>query len=189
MEVTIFYGSGKHFPLYGNSKQGFSTVTLESFNRMDRDQAVDVARPWVDIDRWIDAVVDARPYRSLAEAVEVARTAPQWTEAEIDGALAHHPRIGERAAGTGAEASLSRAEQAGVDPTDRAVADALLAGNRAYEEKFGRVFLIRAAGRSAPEILAALTTRLDNTADQEIAVVAQQLREIAVLRLEGTLQS
>ena len=59
------------------------------------------------------------------------------------------------------------------------------AGNREYEEKFGRVFLIRAAGRTAPEILQALNSRLANTPAEEDTIVAQQLREIAVLRLEG----
>ena len=66
-----------------------------------------------------------------------------------------------------------------------AVADALAAGNRAYEEKFGRVFLIRAAGRSAQQILDALTARLDHSPAEEEPVVAEQLREIAVLRLKG----
>jgi 2-oxo-4-hydroxy-4-carboxy-5-ureidoimidazoline decarboxylase len=82
---------------------------------------------------------------------------------------------------------MSRSEQAGVDPADAAIAEALAAGNRAYEEKFGRVFLIRAAGRTAPEILSALNERLDNTPAQEDAIVAQQLREIALLRLEGVI--
>ena len=80
---------------------------------------------------------------------------------------------------------MSRSEQAGVDPADAAAAEALARGNREYEEKFGRVFLIRAAGRTAPEILAALNTRLANTPADEDTIVAQQLREIAVLRLEG----
>jgi 2-oxo-4-hydroxy-4-carboxy-5-ureidoimidazoline decarboxylase len=82
---------------------------------------------------------------------------------------------------------MSRSEQAGVDPADTAVAEALARGNREYEEKFGRVFLIRAAGRTAPEILAALHERLANTPAQEDAIVAQQLREIALLRLEGVI--
>ena len=82
---------------------------------------------------------------------------------------------------------MSRAEQAGVDPTDAAVAAALAEGNRAYEEKFGRVFLIRTAGRSSREILDALTSRLAHTPDQEEPVVADQLRQIAVLRLKGLL--
>lgn len=80
---------------------------------------------------------------------------------------------------------MSRSEQAGVDPADTASVEALAQGNRDYEEKFGRVFLIRAAGRTAPEILQSLKERLENAPAEEDIIVAQQLREIAVLRLEG----
>lgn len=117
-----------------------------------------------------------------------ATAAPGWTEAELDRALHHHPRIGERAAGASPEADMSRREQSGVD-TSADTAAQLLAGNREYEDKFGRVFLIRAAGRSAEEILTSLRLRLKNTPDQELHVVAEQLREIALIRLEGLLQS
>ena len=64
--------------------------------------------------------------------------------------MAHHPRIGERPTAATTEAAMSRSEQAGVDPADQDVSTALAEGNRAYEEKFGRVFLIRAAGRTRP---------------------------------------
>jgi 2-oxo-4-hydroxy-4-carboxy-5-ureidoimidazoline decarboxylase len=163
-------------------------VTLEEFNLLDRDSAQKALRPCVDIDRWVDAIIDDRPYSNVEEVLTAAREAAQpWTEADIDGALAQHPRIGERVNGASAEASLSRSEQAGVDATEASVADALLSGNRAYEEKFGRVFLIRAAGRSAEEILESLRSRMVHSPQEEIAVVAQQLREIALLRLEGVL--
>ena len=165
-------------------------MTLEQFNLLDREQARDAVRPCVDIARWVDGVVDARPYSDVDELLAVARdTAAPWTIAEIDGALARHPRIGERARGAHAEASLSRSEQAGIDPNDALVAEALAAGNRAYEERFGRVFLIRAANRTPGEILAALRTRLTHSAEEETPVVAAQLREIAVLRLAGILTS
>ena len=75
--------------------------------------------------------------------------AAPFTAEEVASALAHHPRIGERLAGSGQEAALSAAEQSGIDPADSARAAALMAGNRAYEEKFGQVFLIRAAGAIA----------------------------------------
>ena len=81
---------------------------------------------------------------------------------------------------------MSRAEQAGRRPGDAAVAAALAEGNRAYEQRFGRVFLIRAAGRSATEILAALTERLGHTPAEEEPVVADQLRQIAAPPTEGT---
>ena len=56
-------------------------------------------------------------------------------------------------------------------------------GNRAYEEKFGRVFLIRAAGRSRAEILAELRRRLELDPDAELEQVAAELRDIALLRI------
>lgn len=85
------------------------------------------------------------------------------------------------------DAAHSRREQSGVDTSDADVAERLRAGNRAYEERFGHVFLIRAAGRSAAEILSALDERLGNDPATERRVVAEQLREIAVLRLEKEL--
>lgn len=161
-------------------------MSLDEFNRADREAAIASLRPCVDITRWCKELADGRPYDSVDALVARAQiAAAPFTADEVETALAHHPRIGERARGEHAEAAMSRAEQAGVDPNDAAIADALAAGNRAYEERFGRVFLIRAAGRSAQEILDALTERLDHSPAEEDSVVAEQLREIAVLRLKG----
>jgi 2-oxo-4-hydroxy-4-carboxy-5-ureidoimidazoline decarboxylase len=165
-------------------------VGVDAFNALDRDAARAALRPCVDIDRWIDEVVDGRPYADVEAALAAGRLAAEpWTESEIDGALAHHPRIGDRPQGASAEATFSRSEQAGVDVTDADVQAALVSGNLAYEDRFGRVFLIRAAGRSSREILDALNARLLHSPDEELPVVAQQLREIAVLRLEGVLNA
>ena len=49
------------------------------------------------------------------------------------------------------------------------------------------MFLIRAAGRSGPEILAALNARLLHDYTQELASSAGSSTEIAVLRLEKVL--
>jgi 2-oxo-4-hydroxy-4-carboxy-5-ureidoimidazoline decarboxylase len=161
-------------------------MSLEAFNEADRDTAIAMLRPCLDIDRWCTEVADARPFGSVDELVAWAESAASpFTPAEVEGALAHHPRIGERPTGASTEAAMSRSEQSGVDPSDAEVAAALAAGNRAYEERFGRVFLIRAAGRSSREILDALTERLGHTPDEETPVVADQLRQIAVLRVKG----
>ena len=162
---------------------------LEQFNSASRPEAADSLRPCLDIPRWIDELVDARPYSGLAALLEAGRgAADPFSPAEIEAALARHPRIGERAQGNSTEARLSQAEQAGLEEAGAAVAQALADGNRAYEEKFGRVFLIRAAGRSRGEILAALNARLAHTPEEEQAIIGQQLREIAVLRLEGLIE-
>ena len=163
-------------------------MMLAEFNRLDAEAAADVVRPCADVERWIDAVVSNRPYSNVEECLSVAREASaDWTAEDIDGALAHHPRIGERAAGGSKEAELSRAEQSGVDAHDAEVHAALARGNRDYEARFGRIFLIRAAGRSAREILAELERRLSNSPEDEMAEAADQLLEIALLRLEGAL--
>jgi 2-oxo-4-hydroxy-4-carboxy-5-ureidoimidazoline decarboxylase len=159
---------------------------LDQFNAASRADAADVLRPCLDVPRWIDELAGARPYSGLEALLEAGRrAAAPFTPAEIAAALARHPRIGERAPGISTEARLSQSEQAGLGGAGAAVVQALADGNRAYEEKFGQVFLIRAAGRSREEVLAALTTRLAHTPEEEQAIIEQQLREIAVLRLEG----
>ncbi|MCD1570640.1 2-oxo-4-hydroxy-4-carboxy-5-ureidoimidazoline decarboxylase [Agromyces mediolanus] len=161
-------------------------MKLEQFNGADRREAIELLRPCIDVPRWCDELADGRPYASVAALLaEAERAASPFTAEEVERALGHHPRIGERAAGASREATLSRSEQAGVDPADAELAERLTAGNLAYEERFGRVFLIRAAGRSAAEILAALTERLGHDEAEEDEIVAAQLREIALLRLEG----
>ncbi len=161
-------------------------MMLAEFNDAPRSGAMDVLRPCLDIARWCEQLADARPYSGLDALLLAAReSAHPFTVDEVATAMSHHPRIGERPTGHDAEAVHSRAEQSGVDANDASVASALAAGNRAYEQKFDRVFLIRAAGRSAEQILAALNTRLENSAAEEDAIVAEQLREIALLRLEG----
>lgn len=142
--------------------------------------------------RWVSEVAGNSRFRDLDELLRLARTAATPLSAsEIDEALAHHPRIGERASGDAAAAVHSRREQAvaDADADDRALADALAAGNAAYEARFGRVFLIRAAGRTRAEILDELTRRLALDDATELRVVGEQLREIAMLRLAATFGS
>src|SRR5699024_10628543 len=102
-------------------------------------------------------------------------------------AMSHHPRIGEKAEGDSAEAAHSTREQAGLGALGDDVQARLAAGNAAYEERFDRVFLIRAAGRSPEEVLSELERRTDNSDADETAEVGEQLIQIAALRLEAIL--
>jgi len=163
-------------------------ITLNQFNDVDADTAATLVRPCLDVERWVRSVVTARPFASHADLLEhAAHAAEPLTPEEIGTALSHHPRIGERAGGTSAEAGLSRGEQSGLD-LEGDVQSRLAAGNREYERTFGRVFLIRAAGRSSDEILAELHRRLDNDNSTEEREVSTQLLQIAVLRLSGAVQ-
>lgn len=163
---------------------------LTRFNTAPTAVANHWARSCLDVQRWADGIVGARPYPDRATLLAAAGTeATPLTADEIDSALARHPRIGDRPPGDDPESRMSRSEQSGVDSADSSIRRRLAEGNHAYERKFGRVFLIRAAGRSADEMLAALQRRLQNDEAEELSIVATELREIATLRLKGILDS
>ena len=131
---------------------------------------------------WVEEVLGGRPYRSVDELLEVAdQAARDLSEDDLEAALAGHPRIGERAA-AGHNAAASAREQAGVVSTS-ATTQKLVEGNQAYEERFGHVYLVRAAGRSGEQMLALLRARLGNDDATERDVVRDQLAEITSLRL------
>ena len=136
------------------------------------------------VPRWADDVLAGQPYADrtalLARADEAART---LSDEELEQALSGHPRIGER--GGPEMSAASQREQSGVDPDAGDTAARLAAGNAAYEQRFGRVFLIRAAGRDAEQILAELGRRLGNDDATERAETVDNLRQIALLRLEA----
>jgi allantoicase len=146
--------------------------------------------------RWIDAMLAARPFGSAAAALEAgarawAATGPgDWREA-----MAGHPRIGEPRAGHGAAAaptSFARAwsqkEQSGMAAATDAQRAAMAEANRAYEAKFGFIYLVCATGKTADELLGAIRARLDHALEHELNVAAEELGKITHLRLEKLLQ-
>ncbi|MDJ0394430.1 2-oxo-4-hydroxy-4-carboxy-5-ureidoimidazoline decarboxylase [Rhodococcus sp. G-MC3] len=175
--------------MFRNTEYSVSAVA----ERLNSATAVDVHDAFgqcLDVPRWISAMASHLPFAD-DEAVgsAVFSAAEPLTSAEIERALLVHPRIGERPDGDDAHAAHARGEQSGVDGARRGIRRQLREGNVAYEKRFGHVFLIRAAGRDASEILAALGDRLGNDPDTEIRIVERELREIAVLRIARVLNN
>jgi 2-oxo-4-hydroxy-4-carboxy-5-ureidoimidazoline decarboxylase len=162
---------------------------VAQFNQLPAEPVLQGLLTCMNAPGWATAVLAGRPYPDSASLLATAyRFGLVLSEDDLALALDKHPRIGERPSGPSAEAAHSRSEQSGVDAADAELAQALHAGNLAYEKKFDRVFLIRASGRSGPEILAALNQRLNNDAVAEAAVVRDQLAQIAQLRLTALLE-
>ncbi len=176
--------------LYGDlSAQGRAALGLRWLNSLPTAQAGQVLQTCCAAQAWVERMTAGRPYAGLDALLEAGDRAVG--ELDRDGlaeALAAHPRIGQRADGASTDAVWSRQEQASVGDADTAVRAALQEGNRAYEKRFGHVFLISASGRSAQEMLAALRDRLGNDPDTELGVVAEELRQITRLRLERLLR-
>jgi 2-oxo-4-hydroxy-4-carboxy-5-ureidoimidazoline decarboxylase len=154
-------------------------VTLESFNAAPQPQAAAEMLACCASRRFAAAMAAGRPYPSqeaALAAVEAVFESLAWPD--VLEAMDAHPRIGARVSGQ------SAAEQAGVADDSRA---ALLAGNAAYEERFGHVFLICATGLTGAQMLAALRQRLENDESSERVVAAAELRKITVLRVRKAL--
>jgi len=163
-------------------------VDLPDFNSAPAAEVTPALLACCDVPAWAEAVRDSRPYADVDQLLATAGAAARrLTPADVDRALAAHPRSRARAHREGAEAAWSRHEQSRVD-RDADTQQALTEGNRRYEQRFGRVFLICAAGLSGADVLAALHRRLTHDDRTEATVVAEELRKIALLRLERVLQ-
>ncbi|WBM72866.1 2-oxo-4-hydroxy-4-carboxy-5-ureidoimidazoline decarboxylase [Buttiauxella sp. WJP83] len=160
--------------------------TLAEFNEASVNDALNLIAPCVALPAWAESLVIARPYSNIDVLQHYAsQLTHQWGSAELNQALSAHPRIGEKAQGSSKEAALSKDEQSAVDGQNAALTVALAQGNADYEARFGRVFLIRAKGRSGDEILGELRRRLNYSALDEEVEALEQLRQITLLRLEG----
>lgn len=163
-------------------------MQLGQFNALAPDDARISVDACLGVERWVEELVGRRPYDDLAALLQQARaSAENLTDDELAAALTRHPRIGERLGSQGAEAAYSDREQDGLDSGDD-TARLLRDGNRRYEDRFDRVFLIRAAGRDGEQILKELDRRLHNDDKTERDETVAELRQIALLRLHQMVQ-
>jgi 2-oxo-4-hydroxy-4-carboxy-5-ureidoimidazoline decarboxylase len=154
-------------------------VTLASFNAAPEQAAVAAMLGCCASRRFATAMAAGRPYASETAALAAVESIFQsLTWPDVLEAMDAHPRIGARASGQ------SAAEQSGVAQESRA---ALAAGNAAYEERFGHVFLICATGLSGSQMLGTLRQRLKNDEISEQRVATTELRKITVLRVRKAL--
>lgn len=167
--------------------------TLLRWNQLDATAAaVREILPCCGSQDWAAQLSAQRPIhdeRTLLEAsstVWLALPEEAWCEA-----FNSHPRIGERTAQTHTTASSlqsSAQEQSTALAADDTAKQALCEANRRYEEKFGRICIVCASGRSAPEILRILEARMNHDAATELREAAEQQRQITELRLRRWLE-
>lgn len=152
---------------------------VQSFNHLSQRQAISALYECCSSSIWALRVAGARPFVDDDALLEYADLIlAELTDADLDEALAGHPRIGDRP-----DNASSRREQSGVAGADPAVLAELRALNAAYEEKFGHVYLVFANGRPATELLAILAERIRNDAVTERRVLRMELAKINRSRL------
>jgi 2-oxo-4-hydroxy-4-carboxy-5-ureidoimidazoline decarboxylase len=163
---------------------------LADWNRMDAADAAETILACNGSRAWAEGVARMRPFASVVELFAAAdRVWRALPESDWRQAFDSHPRLGERKAKAATEKSLnwSAGEQSAANPDDVA-RESLAEGNREYEARFGRIFLLCATGRSAEEMLRMLQSRMKNDAETELREAAEQQRLITQLRLRKWLE-
>ena len=177
----------------GSRTPAAEQAALDRLNALPADEAVATFAQCCAAQVWATAMAAHRPYRNPDALYETADRI--WRDLGPDAwreAFHGHPRIGEKesaAARTATEARWSAQEQAAAQQADAEVSAELAAAQRAYEARFGHIFLICATGLSAMTMLGMLRLRMRNDPQTELRVAAEDQRKITRLRLEKLLRS
>lgn len=137
---------------------------------------------------WADRIIAALPAEDLVDLLEIAEE--QWyacSKNDWRESFSHHPKIGdldslkEKFSST---TDWAAGEQSSVKQASDKTLKALSEGNNKYEKKFGYIFIVNATGKSADEMLENLQARLQNNADEELDVAAEEQLKITKIRIE-----
>jgi OHCU decarboxylase len=170
-----------------------SKDVLALWNDLPLDKATEEILPCCGSKAWALAMANRRPV--LSEAALLAACDEVWknlSESDWLEAFRSHPRIGDSHSPASApprSASWSGEEQRQVGTSGEDIKAALAEGNRAYEQRFNRIFIVCATGKSASQILDILLRRLHNDKKTELYEAAGEQRQIAHLRLKKWLTS
>jgi OHCU decarboxylase len=167
-------------------------MTVTDLDAMEPDQARGVFAECCGSHKWVNEMTAKRPFRIFDNVLKAADDAADkldvqdWLEA-----FAHHPRIGEGAGSApdrGVAAWWAAKEQSGMDVAGSDVKAALMNANQEHELKFGYIYIVCATDKSADEMLEIARKRLNNDADKELAISADEQRKITRLRLEKLIE-
>jgi 2-oxo-4-hydroxy-4-carboxy-5-ureidoimidazoline decarboxylase len=160
---------------------------LTRWNRLPQDEAEYEILPCCGSREWAHRTVIRRPFADEAQLLEAA--GEEWRnlgERDWDEAFRSHPRIGETRAALPAHAQSAawsaQEQREAADPGDE-IKIALSDANREYEERFSRIFIVCASGKTATEMLAILRRRLQNDRETELREAVEQQRQIIELRI------
>jgi len=165
-----------------------TSEALKRWNAASPQEAINEILPCCGSSAWARELAARRPIHHetdlLAASDEIWRQLQpgEWLEA-----FAKHPRIGERKAPSAApsqSASWSAQEQQNLASADDSIRQALAEANREYEQRFGRVFIVCATGKSAQEMLDILRSRMQNNDVTELQAAAEEQRKITNIRLK-----
>lgn len=167
-------------------------MTLHEINTLSQPQLKEELMKCCGSSSWVKMMMTFFPADDMVELLEDAEEVwYQCSEEDWKEAFSHHPKIGDVESLTkkfASTANWAAGEQSGVNAASKETIEALAAGNKEYEEKFGYIFIICATGKSAGEMLADLQIRLQNSPEVELEIAAEEQNKITKLRIEKLLE-
>ena len=164
------------------------TISIDELNTLPDEEATDLFRSCCGASAWVSQMVKRRPFKSGDQLLQTADRV--WTDASLGQqreAFDHHPRIGEKESATPQSdraREFSEREQSQIRLASSSAFDQMTLVNQAYEKKFGHIYIVSAAGKSAHELLDIARQRIRNDPDTELRVAAEEQRKITRLRLQ-----
>lgn len=167
-------------------------MAINAFNQQGKEEVAGQLSACCGSGQWLQRLMEYYPFVSPAILAAESENAWYGTCREQDWleAFTHHPKIGdtqslkEKFAST---SHLAGKEQSGVEGAPDEVIEKLAAANKAYEDKFGFIFIVCATGKSAAEMLRLLEDRLDNSREEELRVAMGEQHKITLLRMKKML--
>ena len=166
-------------------------MTIESLNSLTNPEANKQFELCCGAENWIQKMNQNRPFQDGNEVYKKAASiwfslsSNDWLEA-----FTHHPKIGDfdslRKKFHNTK-SISKNEQSGLNDAEKSILKDLAESNQLYEDRFGFIFIVCAAGKSADEMLALIKIRLKNNMDTEMLNAANEQNKITQLRLKKLL--
>lgn len=167
-------------------------LSITAINNLPAEEAADLLLKCNGSKAWVAEMMHARPFKDpdalFAAAEQVWQKLPR---ADVLEGFNHHPRIGDLSSlksKFSVSSTWSKSEQASVEQASDTVLLELRDLNRAYEQKFGFIFIVCATGKSADEMLHLLKERMGNDPEHEMLVAANEHAKITKLRLEKLCQ-
>ncbi len=161
---------------------------LARWNRLPADEAELEVLACCASSAWARQLAAARPFADVDSLIKYSdQVWSRLSPKDWDEAFSKHPRVGERkppATASAQSVSWSAQEQSGIAGSAGSVHEELDEANRQYEQRFGRVFIVCATGKSAQEMLDILRHRLQNDDATELLAAAEEQRKITHLRLQ-----
>lgn len=162
-------------------------MTVAEFDHLDREQKEKLLYKCCGSSAWVAKMLAVPPAEDLVDLFEDAEESwYECTETDWKEAFSHHPRIGDLQSlkEKFSADQWANGEQSSVKKASEHLLLSLAEGNKAYEDKFGYIFIVFATGKSAEEMLAMLTDRLQNDPKEEIKIAMEEQLKITKHRLE-----